>query len=220
MTNKVRVWDLPTRVFHWGLVLCIVGLVTTGLVGGAAMVWHFRLGYAVLSLLLFRLVWGFVGGHWSRFGVFVAGPAAILRYLRGQGGYNAVGHNPLGALSVLAMLGLLLLQVASGLISDDEIATAGPLAKFASGFWVGKATHYHTAIGQYVVYGLVTLHMAALAFYHFKRNNPLVPAMWHGDKEVLTPEVQARDDTRARLLALVVFGFCAAAVTGLVQWAG
>ena len=118
------------------------------------------------------------------------------------------------------MLGFLLLQVASGLISDDEIATAGPLTKFASGFWVGKATHYHTAIGQYVVYTLVALHIAALVFYRLKRNKNLVPAMWHGDTEATTPQTPARDDGRTRLIALVVFAICAGAVTGLVQWAG
>lgn len=219
--NKVRVWDLPTRVFHWCLVLCVVGLVITGQVGGGAMVWHFRLGYAVLSLLLFRLVWGFVGGHWSRFRVFVVGPAAVLRYLRGDnGGASPVGHNPLGALSVLALLGFSLLQVASGLISDDEIATSGPLAKMAPGAWISKATHYHTAIGQYVLYALVALHIAAMVFYRYKRQQNLVPAMWTGDKELAAPQPSARDDGRSRLLALVVFGVCAGAVTGLVQWAG
>jgi cytochrome b len=218
--NKVRVWDLPTRVFHWGLVLCVVGLVATGKIGGETMVWHFRLGYAVLSLLLFRLVWGFIGGHWSRFGVFVASPGAILRYLQGRSTSPSVGHNPLGALSVLALLGFALLQVATGLISDDEIATAGPLAKMVSGAWVSKATYYHAAIGQYVLYVLVALHIGAMVFYRFMRKEKLVPAMWHGDKELAEPHTSARDDGRSRLLALVVFAVCAGLVTGLVQWAG
>lgn len=218
--NKVRVWDLPTRIFHWALVLSLVGLVVTGQVGGGAMVWHFRLGYAVLSLLLFRLVWGFVGGRWSRFGVFVVGPLAVWRYLRGTHAQSSVGHNPLGALSILALLGFVLLQVASGLISDDEIATAGPLAKMVSGAWVSKATYYHAAIGQYVLYALVALHIGAMLFYHFMRKEKLVPAMWHGDKELVEPHTSARDDATSRLLALVVFAVCAGLVTGLVQWAG
>jgi len=95
--SKVRIWDLPTRVFHWALVACIVGLVVTGQIGGTAMAWHFRLGYVVLSLLLFRLVWGFVGGHWSRFAVFVRSPATIAAYLRGHKTPEMeAGHNPLG----------------------------------------------------------------------------------------------------------------------------
>jgi cytochrome b len=72
--NKVRVWDLPTRFFHWTLAAGVVALGISGTVGGNAMVWHFRLGYAVLALLLFRLVWGLVGGRWSRFGAFLFGP--------------------------------------------------------------------------------------------------------------------------------------------------
>ncbi len=218
--NKVRVWDLPTRVFHWSLVLCLVGLVVSGQIGGAAMVWHFRLGYAVLSLLLFRMVWGFIGGRWSRFNVFVVGPMAMLRYLQGHNTPASVGHNPLGALSVLALLCFALLQVATGLISDDEIATAGPLAKMVSGTWVGKATYYHNAIGQYVLYALVSLHLAAMVFYRFKRKDNLVPAMWHGDKVLAEPHTSARDDGKSRVTALAVFLVCAGLVTGLVQWAG
>ena len=218
--NKVRIWDLPTRVFHWSLFLCLLGLVVTGQIGGEAMRWHFRLGYAVLSLLLFRLAWGFVGGRWSRFSVFVVEPKAILRYLQGGNPTFSVGHNPLGALSVLAMLGFALLQVATGLISDDEIATTGPLAKMVSSAWVGKATYYHSAIGQYVLYALVLLHLGALFFYRFKRKENLVPAMWHGDKVLPEPQQNARDDGKSRLVALMVFVLCAGMVTGLVQWAG
>ena len=218
--NKVRVWDLPTRVFHWGLVLCLVGLVISGQIGGGAMVWHFRLGYSVLSLLLFRLIWGFIGGRWSRFNVFVVGPIAILRYLQERNTSPSVGHNPLGALSVLTLLSFALLQVATGLISDDEIATAGPLAKMVAGAWVGKATYYHNAIGQYVLYALVLLHLGAMVFYRFKRKENLVPAMWHGDKELAESQQSARDDGKSRLFALMVFVVCAGLVAGLVQWAG
>ena len=84
MSHTVRIWDLPTRLFHWALAACIVGLVVSAKLGGNAMVWHFRLGHAVLALLLFRLVWGLVGGHWSRFAVFWVSPARLLRYVRGQ----------------------------------------------------------------------------------------------------------------------------------------
>ena len=218
--NKVRIWDLPTRVFHWGLAICVAGLVVTGKLGGETMVWHFRLGYTVLSLLLFRLIWGFMGGHWSRFAVFIKGPVAILRYLQGGNTPLSVGHNPLGALSVVALLGFLLLQVTTGLVSDDEIATSGPLAKMVPGIWVARATWYHIAIGQYVLYALMLLHFVAIAFYHFRRRESLLPAMWHGDKELTVPQISARDDAKTRLFALGVFVLCACLVTGLVQWAG
>lgn len=219
--NRVRVWDLPTRVFHWSLVLCFIGLVTTGEVGGEAMVWHFRLGYTVLSLLLFRLVWGFTGGLWSRFSAFVAGPGAILRYVRGEGtDQQSVGHNPLGALSVLALLAFALLQVVAGLFSDDEIATAGPLAKMAASSWVSYATYYHTKIGKIILILLVQFHIAAIIFYRVKRNENLVLPMWRGDKQLAKPFESAQDDTRSRTKALLVFGICAVCVAGLVQWAG
>ncbi|TDM08566.1 MAG: hypothetical protein C4K60_03845 [Ideonella sp. MAG2] len=131
-----RVWDLPTRLFHWLLVLAVIGLVITGNVGGNAMVWHARLGVGVGCLLVFRLVWGVVGGRWSRFASFVRSPAALLRYVRGVSEaheYVHVGHNPLGALSVLALLTVLLVQVSSGLVADDEIAFTGPLISWVSG---------------------------------------------------------------------------------------
>lgn len=219
--NTIRVWDLPTRVFHWGLAVCVTGLVVTGKIGGEAMVWHFRLGYTVMSLLLFRLVWGFIGGHWSRFLVFIKGPVGVWHYLAGRSSTSSsVGHNPLGALSVLALLGFVLLQVATGLISDDEIATTGPLAKLAPGTWVGTATYYHNAIGQYVLYALVGLHLVAMVFYHFVRKEKLVPAMWHGDKELAEPHTSARDNGAARFLALGAFVVCGGLVAGLIQWAG
>lgn len=219
--SRVRVWDLPTRVFHWGLVICIVGLVATAQVGGDAMAWHFRLGYTVLSLLLFRLVWGFTGGVWSRFSTFVTGPGNILRYLRGEGtARQSVGHNPLGALSVLALLAFLLLQVAAGFLSDDEIATAGPLAKLAPSAWVSYATYYHTKVGKIILVVLVQLHIAAIIFYRVKRNQNLVVPMLRGDKELAGSFESARDDASARAKALLVFGVCAACVATLVQWAG
>lgn len=163
MSHTVRVWDLPTRVFHWALVLGVIGLVATGEVGGDAMLWHFRLGYAVLSLLLFRVLWGFVGGRWSRFASFVHGPSTVLAYLRGQGRpEHSVGHNPLGAGSVLALLGMLLLQVLSGSFSDDEIAATGPMARFVSNATVKLLTQYHSEVGKSILILLVVLHVGAI----------------------------------------------------------
>jgi cytochrome b len=219
--NRVRVWDLPTRVFHWSLVFFFAGLVITGEIGGPAMVWHFRFGYCVLSLLLFRFVWGFAGGRWSRFSVFITGPATILRYARGEGtAQQSVGHNPLGALSVLALLAFAMLQVSAGLFSDDEIATAGPLAKMVSGSWVSFATYYHTKIGKIILIVLVQLHIAAIIFYRVRRSENLVLPMLNGDKELALPFESAHDDSIARTKAVILFGICAGCVAGLVRWAG
>lgn len=211
MTYTVRIWDLPTRLFHWTLVLCVVGLVVTGEVGGNAMVWHFRLGYTVLALLLFRVLWGFVGGHWSRFGTFLSPPARVLRYLRGiTEPTDLVGHNPLGAWSVLALLLLLAAQVGSGLLSDDEIAFAGPLTHFVSGTTVELATAYHTEVGKLLVLALVALHVLAIIFYTVKKKQTLVSPMLHGDKQLPMPVPAARDDAWSRLGALLLFSLCAA----------
>lgn len=206
---KVRVWDLPTRIFHWALAVLIICLAVSGLIGGAAMVWHFRFGYAVLALLLFRIVWGVVGGRWSRFGAFIYAPQSVINYLKGQGKpEHSVGHNPLGAGSVFAMLAVLLAQVGSGLISDDEIASAGPLTRFVSNAVVSQATFYHKNVGKWLLLALVVLHIAAIVYYLLKKHK-LVQAMLHGDKELISPVPSSRDDATSRVGALVIFGICA-----------
>ncbi|HEY3049940.1 MAG TPA: cytochrome b/b6 domain-containing protein [Polaromonas sp.] len=207
---KVRVWDLPTRLFHWALVACVIGLAITGTVGGSAMVWHFRFGYCVLTLLLFRIIWGLVGGRWSRFGAFIYTPQSVINYLKGQGRpEHGVGHSPIGAGSVFAMLGFLLMQVGSGLFSDDEIAFAGPLTRFVSNDAVSLATNYHKNIGKWVLLGLVLLHLLAIIFY-LRRKHKLVGAMLHGDKELVIPVPPSRDDTASRMAALLILAVCAA----------
>ncbi|MFI5443974.1 cytochrome b/b6 domain-containing protein [Polaromonas sp. UC242_47] len=209
--NKVRVWDLPTRMFHWALAAAVIGLAISGTVGGSAMVWHFRFGYSVLALLLFRLVWGVVGGRWSRFSAFIYSPRSMLNYLKGRGqAEHSAGHSPIGAGSVFAMLGILLAQVGTGLLSDDEIAFAGPLTSFVSNTAVSVATDYHKNIGKWLLLALVLLHLAAIVFYLWRKHN-LVHAMLHGDKELVTAVPASRDDAASRLAALGVFGLCAAA---------
>ena len=217
-SHLVRVWDLPTRLFHWALVVCIVGLVTTAQIGGNAMDWHFRFGYCVLTLLLFRLLWGFVGGHWSRFSTFLYSPASLLRYIRGQeNGGQPLGHSPLGALSVFAILALLLLQVGTGLFSDDEIAAVGPLSKLASGAVVSQLTHYHKDIGKVIVLILVLLHIGAIAFYRIKRKKDLIRPMLVGDVSSPTPQLASRDDAGSRALAAVILLGSAGAVAALLK---
>lgn len=219
MHHTVRVWDAPTRIFHWALATCVAGLLVTSQIGGAAMAWHFRLGYSVLTLLLFRFVWGFWGGHWSRFASFVRGPKAILAYLTGRADTSAgVGHNPLGALSVLAMLAFLLLQVSSGLLSDDEISAAGPLTRHVSSAWVSAATFYHKNIGKYILLALVGLHLSAIIFYMFRHHDNLVKPMLTGDKQLTTAVPSSLDGARQRLLALTLVGVCSALVAAAVTW--
>ncbi len=220
--KPLRVWDLPTRVFHWLLATCVIALVISGSVGGNAMIWHMKLGYAALTLLLFRVVWGFVGGYWSRFKQFFYSPLTILRYLRGQSKpAHDVGHNPLGSLSVWGLLFILGAQIATGLVSDDEIATQGPLAKLVSGATSLLATSYHKHWGKWMIIALVCLHIAAILFYLFKKKQNLITPMLKGDKVLLAGEVNAlpaSKDTKAqRITALVIFVSIALAVSYGVQ---
>lgn len=216
--HTVRIWDLPTRLFHWALALAVSGLLITGSVGGAWMNWHLPLGYAVLALLAFRLVWGVLGGHWSRFTSFLYGPSALLDHLRGRAhAQHRAGHTPLGALSVFALLLALAAQVASGLMSDDEIATFGPLVRFVSGDTVATATGFHKDIGQYLVMGLVALHLLAIAWYALVKRQSLIRPMVLGDKHLPQPVPASRDGLAPRLLAAVLLGACAAGVSWLVR---
>ncbi len=220
MVSQVRVWDLPTRLFHWALAACVTALVITGHVGGDVMPWHARLGYAALSLLLFRLCWGFIGGRWSRFSSFLYSPGSVIAHLRGQAHPDhLVGHSPTGALSVLTMLLLLLLQVATGLIGDDEISFTGPLNKFVDSAKGLAATWYHKRIGQWLIVALIVLHVCAVLFYLWKKQDNLIKPMLDGDKAMARPAAPSRDDAASRLAALAVLAACGALVAGMVQLA-
>jgi len=210
---RARIWDLPTRVFHWALSIAVFGLIATGL--GGIMEWHFRLGYTVLALLLFRLLWGFVGGRWSRFASFFYGPGSVVAYLRGRAHPDhVIGHTPLGALSVFAVLSLLAVQVGTGLVADDEISAAGPLSRFVSGAVVSVATGWHKGAGKTIVIALVSLHVLAVLFYVLVKRHRLVRPMVSGDK-LIRPAgsrvAPSRDDAISRSLALVLFAVCAGA---------
>src|SRR5450830_796076 len=221
MTFAIRVWDLPTRVFHWALSACVIGSIASAQFGGNAMEWHFLLGYAVFSLLLFRLIWGFVGGHWSRFATFLYSPRNIFNYIKGhRHPEQAIGHNPMGATSVFALLGLLLIQVASGFISDDEIGATGPLVQFASHATVRFATFYHKDIGKLMLIGLIALHIGTIIYYFLKKKENLVHPMIQGDKRTPINATNSRDNVQTRALALVVILSCATFVIWFVKVAG
>ena len=220
-THSVRVWDLPTRLFHWLLALLVVGLVVSGNIGGNAMPVHALLGQGVLTLVLFRLLWGFVGGHWSRFATFLPTPQRLRAYwlsFQRPASLVQVGHNPLGALSIVAMLLILLLQVGSGMLSDDEIAFTGPWAVLAPSEWVSWATSYHKTWGKTLLLGLVTLHLLAILFHRLRLRHNLIPAMLHGNQEALPGTQPARDSLGQRVWALVILLGCAALVRWLVAF--
>jgi cytochrome b len=219
--RSTRVWDLPTRLFHWALAASVLGSLVSGQIGGNAMPWHFRFGYVALGLLVFRLVWGLVGGRWSRFASFVFAPGTVLRYLRGQtrpGEHLEVGHNPLGAFSVFAVLGLLAVQVATGLVADDEIANVGPLNKFVASATGLAATAWHKHWGQRILLVLIVLHVAAIVFYLVKKKVNLIRPMLNGDKWLPADVPASADTARTRLAALALALLCAALATWVVSW--
>ncbi len=217
--TRTRIWDLPTRLFHWALAAAVIGMIATGL--GGIMEWHFRIGYTVLALLLFRLLWGFVGGRWSRFAAFIYAPRSVIAYLRGRAHPDhLIGHTPLGALSVFAVLAILALQVATGLMADDEISASGPLTRFVSGGVVSVATQWHAVWGKWTAIALVSLHVLAVLFYVAIRRHRLVEPMISGDKLVSAASgnvAASRDDAASRWLALALFALCAGVAYGVAS---
>lgn len=218
--EPVRVWDLPTRLFHWLLALCVVGSVISAKTGGNAMVWHFRLGYVVFTLLAFRLLWGLAGGRWSRFSSFVYAPGTLWRYLRGRSRadeHHEVGHSPLGALSVFALLGILAGQVGTGLFADDEIANTGPLIQYVSGATSLALTKWHKTWGQWTIVTLVLLHVGAIVAYRVRLGRRLVRPMIVGDKWLAPGVPPSADSAATRALALVLVALCGLGVGWLVS---
>jgi len=164
--KSVRVWDLPTRLFHWMLAISVVAMFITGnLESEGALAWHFRIGYFIASLLLFRLVWGFVGGYWSRFANFRWSLEGFRLAVRnGLQEPSHLGHGYAGSWAVLSLLLVLIAQVATGLFSDNDISMAGPLSHLLDGDLVGAITGIHKEVTKLGVLLMVVLHVAAIAF--------------------------------------------------------
>ncbi|WP_323716568.1 cytochrome b/b6 domain-containing protein [Paracoccus aminovorans] len=185
--REVRLWDPLLRGFHWLLAFFVTAGWCLGQFGPAKMTLHFWCGYVVAGLLLFRLVWGFVGPAPARFSHFIRGPGAIAGYMRGMAlrePSHWPGHNPLGALSVIAMLAVLAAQVSSGLISDpDDYINVGPLASSVSSATRSKAVGWHE-LGANLILLLVALHIGVILFYRFWKREDLVRPMLTGVKRV------------------------------------
>lgn len=186
-----RLWDLPTRLFHWLFAAAVIAAVITGQVGGNWMVWHGRLGILIVALLGFRLLWGFFGSTYARFGSFLPTPAKILAYLRGQ--WQGAGHNPLGALSVFALLGVVAAQVVLGLFTNDEIAFKGPLASLVSSAQSLQMTEWHRQFVPALIL-LSLLHIGSIVFYRLVKKHDLVTPMitGKGKTDAQNPAADAR----------------------------
>lgn len=215
--HRAVLWDLPLRVFHWSLVAAVTVAIVTGELGGAWMPWHGRAGLVIVGLLVFRLLWGVLGSATSRFTQFAPTPARLRAYLRGR--WRGVGHNPLGALSVWAFMLLLSAQVATGLVADDDIATTGPLNGHVSSHLARAASGWHAGWGADLVFALIALHLAAVAWYTLRRRAPLVRAMWNGDKPLPPRTPASRDGAGPRVLALTLFALACTGVWAMLRWA-
>jgi cytochrome b len=217
----VRVWDLPVRLFHWSLVALFAFSWWSGKTGGNAMEWHVYSGYAILALVMFRLIWGFIGSTTARFNHFLRGPrrtiayaAKLLRRAPGQ----ALGHNPLGGLMAVVMLAGLLFQAVSGLFANDDIFTEGPLAHLVTKELSDRLTAIHGLVFNAVL-ALAAVHVTAVLFYLLFRKDNLVRPMLTG-RRLLS---EGTGDQVLRFVspwrALVVLGVCACGVYVLVKWA-
>ena len=198
---KIRIWDLPLRLFHWLLVVAVIGSFVSVKLGGNAMIWHGRFGYIVLSLIFFRLIWGFVGTHHARFAQFIKSPKAIFAYLKNP--TETPGHSPLGAISVIVLLGLFLSQALAGLFASDDIAFDGPLVKYVASTWVELLTSFHR-LNEWVLLALVGVHVGAILYYKYAKRINLISAMITGDKEWADAAPLVQDDSKVRLKAMAL----------------
>ncbi len=219
MARTVRVWDLPTRLFHWLLAALVVVSFVTVKAGGNWLQIHFYSGYAIVVLIAFRIIWGFIGGRYARFSSFLFGPGSVLRHLRGSSDApRTLGHNPLGAFSVYALIIVIGLQAAGGLFANDDIASEGPLAKLISKGLSDRITSLHH-LGEFVILTLVALHLVAVLYYLLLRRDNLVRPMLTGDKPHDGTLPSTRDDAALRLRGLIVLALCALALWALLRWA-
>ena len=213
------VWDLPLRLWHWVLVLLVITAIVTGKLGGNAAEWHMRSGYAILTLMLFRIGWGFIGTKHARFASFVRGPRAISDYLRAKTPAPA-GHNPVGALSVLALIAILLTQAILGLFANDDVMIEGPLYTLVSKATSDRLTGWHQA-NVYVLLGLVGLHVTAVLYYLLARGENLIRPMFTGHKERepdTAYETPALTSPAVLWRAACLLGICSGGVWLLVTW--
>ncbi|MBF0219669.1 MAG: cytochrome b/b6 domain-containing protein [Gammaproteobacteria bacterium] len=211
-----RVWDLPTRVFHLLLIFCVVNGWVSHLYFIEASAWHQFNGTLLLSLLLWRLIWGFVGSTTSRFSHFLHNPLKILRYLRGDTSIALpVGHNPLGGISVVVMLLLLLLQSSSGLFTTDDIFYTAPLNHWISSEIAATVTSLHKQI-YWLLLAFIGLHLGAILVYTL-RGKPLIKAMINGTMAITTPLPQPLHFS-ATWLALLIWLLIAAPLLYLLMW--
>ena len=213
---RTRIWDLPTRLFHWLLAALVIFSFTTGKLGADWLTWHFRSGYAIASLLLFRLLWGFAGSRYARFASFLPSPSQIWRTVSSESRALRVsaGHSEIGTLSVYALLVVLAVQVGTGVFTNDGSFTEGPWVKFISEALSNRLSRIHY-YNHWLVVGLTALHVAAIAYYLLARKEDLLTPMLTGDKFGIDAP-PAEDGMSIRVRAAVFAAIAAGVIFYLV----
>lgn len=209
-----RVWDWPTRLFHWGLAASILGAYVSNRLGASYFSLHLFFGYATIVLVVFRLIWGFVGTHHARFVNFLEGPRGVLRYVSAVGRKRHTryaGHNPLGALMVVTLLSVTGAQAALGLFGNDEIFNLGPLAGFVSKETSLLLTSLHRKL-FYVILFAVVFHVGAVLIHVFVKREPLILAMITGCKPAHIVQPDEAIASSRSLLAILLFATLAVAL--------
>jgi cytochrome b len=214
-TTRRLVWDLPLRLFHWLFALSILASWATGKAGFEWTPWHMRLGYWMIGLLIFRLVWGLIGPRHARFSSFLASPRRAWTYVRGLFGagtvLHSVGHNPAGGFMVIVMLALVAFQATTGLFSTDDIAWTGPYnpsVSDATAQWLTRLHH----INFNLILAAVALHVLAILFYAFVKKQNLVAAMLTGWKPAEAVPADEAITSSELLKAIIVIAFSSAVV--------
>jgi cytochrome b len=204
--SLTKIWDLPTRIFHWLLVVVFAVAYFSNRLGVDYFIYHLWSGYFLIILLFFRLLWGIFGTHHAKFSNFVRSPKASFSYLldliKGKS-KSYPGHNPLGALMVLLLLTTLLIQVISGLFANDEIFNAGPLYAYVSHEFSLWLTGIHKEL-FYWIFAAVVLHVIAVLFYWIVKKENLIKAMITGKKPHQTPDVIAIKSSRIWLALFII----------------
>lgn len=216
--REVEIWDLPLRLFHWCLAVLVAFSIWSGLEGGLTLKYHMWSGYSILTLLIFRVLWGFVGGEHARFASFLRGPGQVIQALRAMATpspLNFAGHNPLAGWMIVVMLAALLFQVGSGLFANDDLLNEGPLYRYVGKELSDRLTGLHE-INFTLLLILIALHVGAIAYHRLRKGEHLVQAMISGRKR-LASSVPA--PSRVGLVrALVLLGLSAAMVGFIVNF--
>jgi len=204
--TQVKIWDLPVRFFHWAIVLLFIAAYVTNSLGPTYFKYHLWSGYAMILLVSFRIVWGFVGTHHARFANFIKNPAFTLKYavsLLKKSDQHYLGHNPLGAIMVVILLVAILIQAMTGLFSNDEIFNLGPLYGYISDELSLKLTSIHRQL-FYWISGAVALHIAAVLVHIIWKRDNIIKAMFTGKKSIQTLTNETTIHSSKTWLAIII----------------